>query len=66
MGNFNTQQQNMNLKKDAPLRDNNITLYLTRIWNGQLRRRNMTQSALKPDKLPAPRSGYSCFPCKYH
>jgi hypothetical protein len=37
MGNFNTQQQNMNMQKDAPLRDNNITLYLTRLWNGQHR-----------------------------
>lgn len=34
---FNTQQQHMNLQKNAPLRDNNITLYLSRIWNGQPR-----------------------------
>jgi hypothetical protein len=39
MGNFNTQQQNMNLQKDAPLRDNNITLHLTRIWNGHPRKK---------------------------
>jgi hypothetical protein len=36
LGNFNTQQQNMNLQKDAPLRDN-FTLYPSRMCIGQPR-----------------------------